>query len=731
VPGFAEERVLGSGASGRVVAAVRVASGTRVAVKYLSPGLFGDPGFLAAFRGEARLLMSLADPHVVRLFGYVEEPGQGAAIVMELVSGVSLHQLITSQGPTAAESALVVLKGSLLGLAAAHALGIVHRDYKPENVLVDAEGTSKLTDFGVAARQGSSTPASGTPLYMAPEQWDGAPATPATDIYAATAVFFECLTGRTPFSGGQAQLAVLHAAAAVPVELVDEPLRELIARGMAKDPAARPASVTALAAELEATATAAYGPGWEARGRSQLAGRVAALLLLLLRGPAPAVGGGTGITNVTTTLAPRAAIASRAGLSGWRLAAAYAALFVVVFGAVTGAVVAKYGNSAHNTASSQSGAPGATAAAGLGTAACGSSGEPALAYVTFTGTAQVPAGGSVVVRCGTRTPRTLGSLGTTGYIRPALAWSSDGTQLGWLTASAVYVAQAKAGAWSVRHWACQGCVGMAFLGKQAVAVSSQAAGGAFATAIPQLLVFPATGSGQPAALPVTGIATIGLGTEFNVLGSVSPTDLVVSYGTVGGTAGGSPVLYRVNAAGQATQYQYQPPHPNEIIGVVSSFTASQASGEFAFSTSGETNAFCFATLSWALDTATGAIISPKTPATGGGPNPGPTGWLVEGTWVDRTGTPYASLVPSPSDCATNTTLKSAGITPIVCKLSGGNWVPMGRGVFQAAYGPGKWLAEEAGVTVQNDFHPEALAISDGIGTTSVTVPNVDSFAWAP
>ena len=194
---------------------------------------------------------------------------------------------------------------------------------------------------------------------------------------------------------------------------------------------------------------------------------------------------------------------------------------------------------------------------------------------------------------------------------------------------------------------------------------------------------------------------------------------------------GSPVLYRVNAAGQATQYQYQPPHPNEIIGVVGGFTSSQASGEFAFSTSGETNAFCYATLSWALDTATGAIISPKTPATGGGPNPGPTGWLVEGTWVDRTGTPYASLAPSPSDCATNTTLKSSGVTPIVCKLSGGSWVPTGRGVFQAAYGPGNWLAEDAGVTTQSNIAPATMAISDGTGTTPVTVPNVDSFAWAP
>jgi serine/threonine-protein kinase len=105
---------------------------------------------------------------------------------MELVDGVSLHEMITRQGPTGPQSALAVLKGSLLGLAAAHALGIVHRDYKPENVLVDGAGHSKLTDFGVAARAGEAA-SGGTPLYMAPEQWAGAPASPATDIYAATA----------------------------------------------------------------------------------------------------------------------------------------------------------------------------------------------------------------------------------------------------------------------------------------------------------------------------------------------------------------------------------------------------------------------------------------------------------------------------------------------------------------------------------------------------------------
>src|SRR5260370_23398019 len=170
--------------------------------------------------------------------------------------------MICRQGATSAESALVVLKGSLLGLASAHQLGIVHRDYKPENVLVDGAGSSKLTDFGVAVKAGKKAPAAGTPLYMAPEQWNGEPATPATDIYAATAVFFECLTGKTPFSGRLAHLAMQHETAAVPVAMVDQPLQALIERGMAKDPRDRPPNAMEFVGELNWVASRAYSPAW-------------------------------------------------------------------------------------------------------------------------------------------------------------------------------------------------------------------------------------------------------------------------------------------------------------------------------------------------------------------------------------------------------------------------------------------------------------------------------------
>src|SRR6185437_3920379 len=285
VPGYTEERQLGSGASGRVVAAANEATGQRVAIKYLSPALLGDPVFTWRFRSEAALQRSLDVPQIVRVFDYVEEPGRGAAIVMELVDGVSLHEMIGQRGPASPEAALAVLKGSLLGLAAAHAAGIVHRDFKPENVLVTAEGSSKLADFGVAVKAGKKQPTAGTPLYMAPEEWNGAPSSPATDIYAATAVFFECLTGKTPFTGRLPQLRQQHETAAVPLDgITVMPLRGLIARGMAKNPADRPQGAIAFVSELEFAATAAYGSDWEERGRGHLAVRAAALLPLLLTG---------------------------------------------------------------------------------------------------------------------------------------------------------------------------------------------------------------------------------------------------------------------------------------------------------------------------------------------------------------------------------------------------------------------------------------------------------------
>ncbi|MCM2390590.1 serine/threonine-protein kinase [Streptomyces albipurpureus] len=297
VPGYTESRELGAGASGRVVQAVHDATGVLVAIKYLSERVRSDPSFIQGFRAEARLLGGLDSPHVVRLYEYVEAP-DGAAIVMELVDGIALRALLRQEGATGPEAALVVLKGSLLGLAAAHRTGVVHRDYKPDNVLVAADGSSKLVDFGIAVDHGSTVEVAGTPAYMAPEQWQGQPASPAADVYAATATFYECLTGHKPFSGANfAELALQHIDAPVPDEDAPEAVRPLIRRGLAKSPRERPANAAVFVAELESVAQAAYGPDWEERGQRKLAA-LAALLPLLF----PSSGGDVeGTTELATT----------------------------------------------------------------------------------------------------------------------------------------------------------------------------------------------------------------------------------------------------------------------------------------------------------------------------------------------------------------------------------------------------------------------------------------------
>jgi serine/threonine-protein kinase len=276
-----------------VVLARHDESGTLVAIKYLRRNLLDDPEWVEMFRSEAAVLASLDDPNVVRLYEYVESPA-GAAIVMELIDGVSVREILVHQGKTTPEAALVVLQGSLLGLAAAHQRGVVHRDYKPENVLVNGDGASKLTDFGIAARVGDQAIPAGTLVYAPPEQFGGTPASPASDVYAATATFYECLTGSPPFRGDTAEaLLHQHLVAPVPLDPVPEPLRPLVAAGMAKEPEQRPTDGTTLVAALQAAAAGAYGPDWEKRGRSHLGEAALLLAALWPSGRPPAAEGFT------------------------------------------------------------------------------------------------------------------------------------------------------------------------------------------------------------------------------------------------------------------------------------------------------------------------------------------------------------------------------------------------------------------------------------------------------
>ncbi|MFF3560998.1 protein kinase [Streptomyces sp. NPDC002574] len=403
-PGYTESAELGSGGSGRVVLAHHDATSTPVAIKYLSDELRADAGFLREFRAEAQLLGGLDTPYVVRLYEYVESP-RGAAIVMELVDGIALRALLRQEGVTGPEAALVVLKGSLLGLAAAHRTGVVHRDYKPENVLVAADGSSKLVDFGIAARSGETPDVAGTPAYMAPEQWTGLSASPATDVYAATATFYECLTGTRPFPGQNfAELAVQHIEGPVPEEGTPEELRPLLRRGMAKNAADRPADAAAFVAELEAVAGGAYGPDWEERGQRRLAALAA--LLPLLFPSARAQGSQTALA--TTVVGPGARRLGRQGLLAAVGGLALAGL--LTFAAVASGegprqTTANWsGTTTTATADDGSGAPGGTVAPSGSPSA--SSSASASASVSASASASATAGAT------TAAPPTAGATTT-------------------------------------------------------------------------------------------------------------------------------------------------------------------------------------------------------------------------------------------------------------------------------------------------------------------------------
>jgi serine/threonine-protein kinase len=230
---------------------------------------------------------------------------------MELVNGVSLREMTERCGPLGPEAALAILKDALFELAAAHRRGVVHRDCAPENVFIDTAGNSKLTDFGAAISWDGQTP-DGTPLYLAPEQWQGAPESPAADLYAAAVVFFECLAGGPPFFGDVSQLMEQHLAEPMPLRAVDPRLHGLIDWGTAKHPADRPRSAIEFAAELESVATAGFGPDWERRGRWQLAELAEALLRdrSAAAGPAePPGGAGGGSKRRLAVIAGVAAVA--------------------------------------------------------------------------------------------------------------------------------------------------------------------------------------------------------------------------------------------------------------------------------------------------------------------------------------------------------------------------------------------------------------------------------------
>ncbi|MBA2416152.1 MAG: serine/threonine protein kinase [Geodermatophilaceae bacterium] len=259
----------------------QVELGRLVAIKELSPALLSAPGFLERFRAEAQMLAGLDDPHVVRLYDYVEEPHR-AFLVQEWVEGAPLTAVLDRHGRLTAEQSLGVIRGGLLGLAHAHQRGLVHRDVSTANILLDGAGVSKLVDFGLAAPSGAAgvgpgvgQSSTGTPAFSSPEAVSGQPMTARSDVYAAAAVLFALLSGRPPYVGNMQSVLQAHVAAPAPALSGFAPrLTNLLWRAMAKRPEDRPADAAAFLAELEEAATEAYGAGW--LGRASVAGLTSA-----------------------------------------------------------------------------------------------------------------------------------------------------------------------------------------------------------------------------------------------------------------------------------------------------------------------------------------------------------------------------------------------------------------------------------------------------------------------
>ena len=187
----------------------------------LATSLLSNPEFRQRFRAEAHLMTRFDSENLVNIYDYLEQDGGASYLVMQHVPGVSLRELIRSSGRLGPEQALEVLAGALSGLAAAHRLGVVHGDLKPENVIVTAEGTSKLIDFGQASPSGSR-PSGGSPAYASPEAVRDEAVDARSDIYCAGLILYELLAGTPPFSGSAAEVLAAHQAE-TPTRLRDVP----------------------------------------------------------------------------------------------------------------------------------------------------------------------------------------------------------------------------------------------------------------------------------------------------------------------------------------------------------------------------------------------------------------------------------------------------------------------------------------------------------------------------
>ena len=300
VAGYRVEAVLGSGSTSTVYLG-RDSAGRQVAVKVLYR--LGTEDRLATrtrVDREVAALRAAASPHLPQIQAVTDDPA-GVVVVIDFVEGATLSAVLARNGRLSGPAAAGVLEGALLGLADLHAAGLVHRDVKPDNIVVTGRGQSRLVDFGLAQSAGTVTtgPAQGSPVYMSPEQAAGHAVDARSDVWSCGAVLFETLAGSrvrglrqdagtTP--EGEARAALDRAGVA-------GPLAQLTARALATDVAARPADAGELLAELRERAGREFGADWRVgAGLGALAASAGARAVQELRphpGALPALGRAT------------------------------------------------------------------------------------------------------------------------------------------------------------------------------------------------------------------------------------------------------------------------------------------------------------------------------------------------------------------------------------------------------------------------------------------------------
>ncbi len=247
---YAVEGTLGAGGFAVVYLVRDLHLKRKLAVKVLSPDLITSRTVLERFRREAETVAQLSHPHIVPLH-FIGQKDDLLYLAMECIEGGSLNERIEREGKLSVDEAVRVLREVASALAYAHRRGVIHRDIKPQNVLLEAEtGRSLVTDFGIArTEQGTSLTASGmlvgTPAYLSPEQITGQPSDHRADIYALGVMAYEMLTGQPPFSGPTPTAVLMKRIASPPTPIVKlrpevpEPIRDIVEACLAQDPAER------------------------------------------------------------------------------------------------------------------------------------------------------------------------------------------------------------------------------------------------------------------------------------------------------------------------------------------------------------------------------------------------------------------------------------------------------------------------------------------------------------